>query len=185
MSQFNFLIAYYPGPKVLLPDTLSRLPGVKPLHESKKRFRNRFRTMIPKNKIESHLLQDLQNNDGKGDSLFTISYEIALIDAIHGANKENETAQKMIISLQDLLNQWWPISRKTDFSLLTMNIFYLEILRCSHSSRPAGYPGRVRTLDFLQRSYVWPRMTNFVAKFVKAYASAFGQRPLACHCPIF
>ena len=30
LSQFNFVISYRPGSKALLPDTLSRLPGLKP-----------------------------------------------------------------------------------------------------------------------------------------------------------
>ena len=49
----------------------------------------------------------------------------------------------------------------------------LEIVYCSHSSSPAGHPGRVETLDLLQRTYWWPRITQFVANFVKVCAPCF------------
>ena len=46
----------------------------------------------------------------------------------------------------------------------------LEIVYCTHSSGPASHPGRVKTLDLVQRTYWWPQMSQFVADFVRGCA---------------
>ena len=51
LSQFNFVISYRPGSKALIPDTLSRLPGLKPKDASDERLQQRFRAMIPEDKV--------------------------------------------------------------------------------------------------------------------------------------
>jgi len=42
-----------------------------------------------------------------------------------------------------------------------------------HSSGPAGHPGRVKTLDLLNRTYWWPGISQFTATFIKDCALCF------------
>ncbi|KAI0999591.1 hypothetical protein K3495_g8604 [Podosphaera aphanis] len=44
----------------------------------------------------------------------------------------------------------------------------IQILYRTHSSGPAGHPGRTKARDLIARSYWWPRMTYDVRNFVKA-----------------
>ena len=48
----------------------------------------------------------------------------------------------------------------------------LEVVHRTHSSGPAG-PGRVKTLDLLNRTYWWPGIAEFTATFVQNCALCF------------
>jgi Integrase zinc binding domain/Integrase core domain len=47
----------------------------------------------------------------------------------------------------------------------------LQILYRTHSSAPGGHPGRVRTIDLLNRNYWWPGMTTAARKFCQGCLS--------------
>ena len=193
LSQYNFIITYRPGLNAIIPDTLSRLPGLQPKDDSDERLRNRFRALIPEHKVHPDLLHNLLNKDENIDHLSTISHETSLSQAISQAYKQSEIAKSMIDSLQDTTKRRWPGRLRTllrkdkvEFKINTGLVYFrqrlfvpdyenlrLEIVRRSHSSGPAGHPGRVKTLDLLQRSYWWPQMTQFVADFVKGCALCF------------
>lgn len=49
----------------------------------------------------------------------------------------------------------------------------LEVVHRTHSSGPAGHPGRVKTLDLLNRTYWWPGISQFTATFVRDCALCF------------
>jgi len=49
----------------------------------------------------------------------------------------------------------------------------LEVAHRTHSAGPAGHPGRVKTLDLLNRTYWWPGMSQFIATFVRDCALCF------------
>ena len=59
LSNFNFVITYRPGSKATIPDALSRLPGLKPKDASDERLLHRNRTLIPKDKIDPSILEQL------------------------------------------------------------------------------------------------------------------------------
>ena len=41
-----------------------------------------------------------------------------------------------------------------------------EICRAHHDAKPAGHPGRAKTLGLIQRSYTWPSITSMVNRYV-------------------
>lgn len=196
LSQFNFIISYRPGSKALLPDTLSRLPGLKPIDPLDERLQQRFRALIPSHKAHRDLKQDFLKKSTKlpdnenVDLIATLSNEIALIDVIYEVYEENKTAREMVICLKDSSRRIWskPLKRilmkdMSEFKLNNGLIYFrnrlfapdhkelrLLIVQRTHSSGPAGHPGRVKTLDLLQRTYWWPQMTKFVANFVRGCA---------------
>lgn len=198
LSQFNFLVTYRPGLKAIILDTLSRLPGLKSENSSDERLQNRFRTMIPIDKSSKDMQRELyQVSPEPGskdvDSLATISPEIALIDVLYQAYKINVTARRMVESLKDHTKRRWLVSLrkflrrdKMEFKLNNELIYFrnrlfvpdhedlrLVIVHRTHSSGPAGHPGRLKTFDLLQRTYCWPRMSQFVADFVRGCALCF------------
>ena len=173
LSQFDFTITYRPGSNALIPDTLSRLPGLQPKDSSDERLRNRFRSIIPEQKVNPNLFQSslrLENND---DSLNIPSRDISLIDLIHQAYRENKSAKAIVKSLHNISERRWPkalrsIIRKDKIEFKVNNglayfrdrLFVpdnenlrLEIVHRCHSSGPAGHPRRVKTLDLIQRTY--------------------------------
>ncbi len=42
------------------------------------------------------------------------------------------------------------------------------VIKGIHESPPGGHTGRTSTYDRVSRHYYWPRMTDFIAKFVKS-----------------
>ena len=44
----------------------------------------------------------------------------------------------------------------------------LQVLYRTHASGPGGHPGRVKTIDLLNRSYWWPGMTVATRSFCNA-----------------
>ena len=43
-----------------------------------------------------------------------------------------------------------------------------QVIYRTHSSSPEGHPGRTKTLDLLNRTYWWPRISRDVAAYVRA-----------------
>src|SRR5579871_816993 len=43
----------------------------------------------------------------------------------------------------------------------------LQIMARTHSSAPAGHPGRNKTANLLARSYFWPGLTKDVIQYVR------------------
>ena len=206
LSQFNFVISYRPGSKALLPDTLSRLPGIKPEDASDERLRNRFRAMIPRHKVASDIQLDFIKESEMPDfhcikTITTISPQISLIDAINQAYRENDIAKTMINYLQDSSKRTWlrslqNVLRKdiAEFKLTNGLIYFRNrlyapdqkelrtmIVHRTHSSGLTGHPGRVKTLVLIQRTYRWPQRSKFVAEFVKGCALCCRTKPPPCH----
>ena len=172
---------------------MSRLPGQQPKNDSDERLQHRFRTLIPEHKVHPDILHSLLNKNQVVDHISAISHETSITEAISLAYENNDIAKLIILSLQDTSKPWWPgplrlllRKDKVEFKINAGFVYFrkrlfvpdyenlrLEIVHRSHSSGPAGHPGRVKTLDLLQRTYWWPQMTQFVADFVKGCALCF------------
>ena len=109
---------------------------------------------------------------------------------IHVAYEMNLAAKKIVSALKNMNISRWPTSirrlirkDKVDFKLVNGLAYFrdrlfvpdhdklrLEVVYRTHSSGPGGHPGRVKSLDLLQRCYWWPGMSKFVTEFVKGCA---------------
>ncbi|EAQ90430.1 hypothetical protein CHGG_03079 [Chaetomium globosum CBS 148.51] len=199
LSQFNFQITYRPGSKATLPDALSRLPGSQPAGMDDERLQYRKRTVLPAEKVHPTILEQLlddarENNDS--DLVATLTAEpdnIALIDLIREGYDNDSTAQAMVTALQTPGARRWPKALrralrcdKSECKIIDGLIYFrgrlfvpdhtglrLAVAHRTHSSGPAGHPGRVKTIDLLNRSYWWPGLSRFAADFVKGCALCF------------
>jgi RNase H-like domain found in reverse transcriptase/Reverse transcriptase (RNA-dependent DNA polymerase)/Integrase zinc binding domain/Chromo (CHRromatin Organisation MOdifier) domain len=199
LSQFNFVIVYRPGSKATLPDALSRLPGLKPADADDERLRHRNQVVLPPEKLDPSILEELLAESRKwGDAEFVAALDPeiktkSLEELVRTAYQENELARDIIAALRDRETRRWPkpirkILRcdKSECSIVDGLMYFrnrlfvpdslglrLEVVHRTHSAGPAGHPGRVKTLDLLNRTYWWPRMSQFTATFVKDCALCF------------
>jgi hypothetical protein len=197
LSQFDFRIVYRPGSKAARPDALSRRPGDRPAKAdlNDDRIKNRLRVVLPPERFDAEALSELLQEIGQDNELSTASIDIILpamnkpIDElIDQAYTRSELATTMLSSLRDPLVRNWPRAiRKelrismVDCKIVGNRVYYrdrlfappddelrTQILYRTHSSGPAGHPGRVKTLDLITRDYWWPRMSRDVEEYVKA-----------------
>ena len=199
LSQFNFVITYRPGSKAILPDALSRLPGSKPAGADDDRLRHRQQIMIPHDKVDPTILEELfHNSRNSNDSDFVAALDPAaeekpLEELIRQAYQDDELARDMVAALRERKLRRWPrhVRKKlrcdmSECALVDGQIYFrkrlfvpdapgvrLEVVHRSHSSGPAGHPGRVKTLDLLNRSYWWPGISKFAATYVRDCALCF------------
>lgn len=192
LSQFNFTITYRPGTKATIPDALSRLPGLKPKNASDERLLHRKRILIPHDKVDPSILEQmLAESREAGDAEFVAVSELEpeikpLYDLIRDAYKNDPIAQDIVANLLDASVRRWPKPlrkflrcEKSECKLVDGLLYFrnriwipdtpglrLEVAHRTHSAGPAGHPGRVKTVDLLNRSYWWPGMSRFVAEFV-------------------
>jgi hypothetical protein len=153
--------------------------------------------LLPEYRFEPRVLEDLlQEVDTKAaKNLAAGLIELVIPDLdkpidelIARAYDRCETIQKMLRALQDPQVRNWPKPlRKSlriamqDCEIHAGRIYYKErillpwddklktqVIYRTHSTRPGGYPGRVKTLDLVSRSYWWPRISRDIETFVQA-----------------
>jgi hypothetical protein len=193
ISQFNFRIVYRPGAKAVRPDALSRKPGDRPAKTDvdDDRIKNRERTLLPADMWDEETLRELrQDNDLTAAPIDVImpAMNKPIDDIIDRVYKDSEIAAEMAEAIQNPKITRWPKKLRkelrismTDCRLQSGRIWYrdrlfvppddelhIQILYRTHSSGPAGHPGRVKTLDLITREYWWPRMSRDVEEYVKA-----------------
>src|SRR5271170_1373514 len=185
LSQFNFIITYRPGTKATIPDALSRLLGVAPANTNDERLRHRDRVVLLPKKIDPTILEELlsESRDQSIEDFIAVMNpepeQKHLKELIKNTYKENELARNILAALRERDGpkaRRWPKQirkllrcDKSECSIINGLIYYrnrvfvpnlpelrLEVIYRTHSSGPAGHPGRVKTLDLLNRTYWWP-----------------------------
>ncbi|KAI0993053.1 hypothetical protein K3495_g15131 [Podosphaera aphanis] len=176
LSRFNFRIVYRPGTVNSRADALSRRPQDAPTDIEDDRLLARRIPQIP-------------------DSKFDTSYRLCTLDVSRSIDDLIDEAYKksalMIATLEDLTDQkkrrWSPMVAKVlriafaECKVVANRVYFrerllippddeqlqLQILHRTHNSFPAGHPGRVRTIDLLNRSYWWPGMNKAARIYCK------------------
>lgn len=98
---------------------------------------------------------------------------VEILDLIRQGQEEDEELQELkekIGTTEEVDN----ISLRTDGLLLFDERLYvpnndtlkLKIIRSRHDHPTAGHPGRTKTLQLIRRDYYWPRITDFVDRYV-------------------
>ena len=150
--------------------------------------------------ILEQLLDNVREN-GDPDLVATLGHlatlttepdNTALIDLIREGYNDS-TAQAMITALQTPDERRWPKALrralrcdKSECRIVDGLIYFrdrlfipdhaglrLIVAHRTHSSGPAGHPGRVKSIDLLNRSYWWPGLSRFVADLVKGCELCF------------
>jgi transposase InsO family protein len=194
LSQFNFKIVYRPGTKAVRPDALSRKKEDRPTGSDADddRVQARQKTLLAPDMFDPTAYEQLLENDGTE----LVARPIELVpdtdrpidELIHDVYQENDFAQRMISCLRDPDCRQWPkdIRRELriafgDCRVHENRVYYrdrlyipddnalrIQIIYRTHSSGPGGHPGRTKTVDLMNRTYWWPRMSADVREYVRA-----------------
>lgn len=192
LTRFNFRITYRPGNLATLPDALSRKPEDVPQNEDDDRLRNRERALIPPERFDPRILEELgwQPEDGEdGVKLFEIDVSRHIDDLIEEMYEASPLLQQAAEAIRDPSCRAWPTRIRKRFpipfaecTLRGRRIYFrdrlvvdpldeamhLQLIHRAHASGPAGHPGRTKTVDLLNRQYWWPGMAKAVRVYCKA-----------------
>ena len=197
LSQFNFRIIYRPGSKAIRPDALSRKPEDRPCwtDPSDDRVKYRKRCILPESVFNPEALTNLREKVDGMDPMVAAPMGMILPDMgrpidelIDAAYASSELVETMRTALRDSHIRRWPRTIRKDLrismadcTVVDNRVYYrdrlfvppnaalqTQIIFRTHSTGPAGHPGRTKTLDLVSRDYWWPRMSKDVATFVRA-----------------
>lgn len=191
LSQYNFRIVYRPGNKAIRPDALSRRHEDRPSssNPNDERLKNRERTLLPADKFDIDLYNELTSEVTLAPADLLVPMEDKPIDElVTDAYARSAMAADLILTVENPLATKWPKEYRQmmrvalqDCRVLEGKLYYrdklwippddelkVQIIYRTHSSGPAGHPGRTKTIDLLSRSYWWPQMHQEVAAYVQA-----------------
>jgi hypothetical protein len=167
LSQFNFKIVYHPGTAGGKPDALTRQSGDLPKEGDDRSLENQMTIIKPENIL--HVLATTSSDQSDIlptlSQLFCEAYDIdPFLNKVLNMLK-NGTKQCKDITLAEceehdnlLLYQWqiWV----PDYEPLK-----LHLMQQHHDTLTAGYPGRLKKLEYLLRTYTWPKMHADVDRY--------------------
>lgn len=181
LSRFNFQIIYRPGAANARPDALSRKPEHMPRDVKDDRLRNRRRPLIAPDKFDPETF-------GEEIQLFAIDTSRHTEDLITDSYASSAFMASVMKALKSAGVRAWPSAIKqrlrvafAECKLTAGRVYYrdrlmidpddvdlhLQLIHRTHSSAPGGHPGRVKTLDLMNRVYWWPGMSVAVRAFCK------------------
>ncbi len=178
LSDFRFQITYRPGKKAIIPDTLSRQPGVAPADAydiTDDRVAHRYRTLLPPERWAPPLRLCALDTSQPIDALIDEAYNTSrLIKDMLKALENPHTKRfgplirkEIRVAKADCKTIQGRIYIKERLFIPQDEALRLQILHRTHSSAPGGHPGRFKTYDLLRRTYFWPRLSRDVATFVQ------------------
>lgn len=185
LSRFNFTIKYQSGKKADRPDALSRLPGTRPESKSDltdERINHRYQTVLPESKRDPDFVLTASSLSlrGLGDEPVD-----ELIDRVYATSG---TVAEMIQIITAKKKKKWPKSLRSELrhiplgecTVLRERIYCkgrlflpqseevaLQLIYRSHNTTAAGHPGKSKTAELVRRSYIWPRMHQDIARYVR------------------
>lgn len=181
LNDFRFQITYRPGQQAVVPDALSRRPGDKPANSNDitdDRVANRSRTLLPPERWADQspqpaLLRSMLDDEPIDNVIDRVYQGSRLADTIIATLNDPEARRfpgwvrkRFRVAMADCKAQRGRIYVKDRLYVPEDAAARVEIIHRTHSSAPAGHPGRFKTWDLLKRSYFWPRMSRDVATFV-------------------
>jgi len=196
LAQFNFRIVYRPGSKATRPDALNRKSEDRPAKADPEddRIKNRQRCILPQHCFDPALFSTFTHFPSDSSlklapiDIILPSTDKPIDEIVNAAYNRSPMAVEMLAALRDQQCHAWPDTWRRelrismeDCKIVGNHIYYrdrlfappddelrTQIIYRSHSSGPAGHPGRVKTLELVSRTYWWPRMSQDVAEFVRA-----------------
>jgi hypothetical protein len=168
LSQFNFKIVYRPGPAGGKPDALTRRSGDLPNEGDDCSLENQMTIIKPENILHA-LAMTASNQPDTSPTLSQLFHKAYDTDPFPKVLEmlKNGTKQCKDITLAEceehnnlLLYRWqiWV----PDYEPLK-----LHLMQQHHDTLTAGYPGRSKTLEYLSRTYTWPKMHADVDRYTR------------------
>jgi hypothetical protein len=192
LSRFNFRIVYRPGKQGTKPDALSRKAEDRPASSkdlSDDRISHRLQQVLKDHNLSPGMIPDKDPKSIPLTSLMIYALDLTtpIDDLITSVYKHNHQTQDMLEALKNPEQRHWPgkLRKELRFAMseckvIENKIFFrdrlfipddkelkLQIMTRTHSSAPAGHPGRTKTTSLLIRSYFWPGLTKDVAQYVR------------------
>jgi hypothetical protein len=174
-AEFNFRITYKPGNKKVRPDALSRRGQDRPTkaNPNNDRIKNQERRVLGPEIFDKTIWAKFPNADNLTAApaeLILPNDAISLNKLINYAYGRSETAGIAIAALKNPAIQKWLKSIKHEINfaisdcriynnriyykyqlfILADNEFKMQIVYRTHSSSPAGHPGRIKTIELVR-----------------------------------
>ena len=183
LSRFNFRIVYRPGSANARADALSRKPEHMPQGIEDDRLRNRKRPLIQPGRFDPETFSLSQLH------LFQLDVSRHIDDLLTEMSENSAILQGMMTALAEPGARAWPRELKqrlripfAECRVVAGKVYWrdrlvidpddaniqLQLIHRTHASGPGGHPGRVKTLDLMNRKYWWPGMSIAVRTYCNA-----------------
>lgn len=173
LSRFDFKIHYRPGRLGTKPDALTRRSGDLP-SAGDPRIETRNQVVLKPYQIAQSHLCPVEVTEEEDEEV-----EPTLAEAISTAYENDGFAQEILRLLRDGVTQSKKITlsecESREGQLWYQGRLYvpdnekLRVRLCEahHDAPAAGHNGRTKTLELIRRSYFWPQMRKFIARYVR------------------
>ena len=155
LADYNFNLTYRPGAQQAKADALSRREELKP--------------EVPPNTAEEWLRPLLDPTRIMIASVSTV--EFTWLDEIRRETATEEYAQNKIRETQNSGSRKYTIQdgtlKKGEATYLPENLRLRATQEC-HDALESGHKGVAKTLELLKRDFFWPKMEDYVARFVES-----------------
>jgi hypothetical protein len=187
LSRFNFRIVYRPGAANARPDALSRKPEHMPQGVTDDRLRNRKRPLIDPDRFDPLTFDERESLFGM--RLLQLDVSRHIDDLLTDMYASSRPLQAVMRALADPGARAWPKQLKQQLRVPYAECravagkayfrdrliidpedtdMHLQLIHRTHASGPGGHPGRVKTLDLMNRKYWWPKMSIAVRSYCNA-----------------
>lgn len=157
LASFNFEIQYRPGKNAGKPDALSRRPDHIPIDEPERRQR----IFSPEQFVLARQIVHADN-------------EQSIVGSIKDAMKNDARAQNVLRYLdtggkneKDFAKDGEFLRHKGKMYVPSDSDIKKRLLELYHDSKLAGHKGQKATMERISRYYWWPRMGDFVNRYVE------------------
>jgi transposase InsO family protein len=183
LSRFNFRIVYRPGSANARPDALSRKPEDMPQGIEDDRLRNRKKPLI-----DPLCFDPVSFAEGNEMRLCQLDVSQHIDDLLTNMYNASPLLKSVVIAVSNRVLRAWPRGLKkklripiAECRVIEGKVYYrdrliidpddgnmhLQLIHRTHASGPGGHPGRLKTIDLMNRRYYWPGMTQAVRTYCK------------------
>jgi hypothetical protein len=169
LSRFNFRIVYRPGAANARPDALSRKPEDMPSDVKDDRLRNRKKALIDPSCFDPVTFPEAEDL-----RLFQLDTTRHIDDILTDMYSRSAMLQEVMMALTDPEIREWPKQLRKQLRIpfaecrtVAGKAYYrdrlmidpddsnvqLQLIHRTHASSPGGHPGRVKTIDLMNRRY--------------------------------
>jgi hypothetical protein len=174
LSQFNFKIVYRPGTAGGKPDALTRRSGDLPKEGDDRSLENQTTIIKPENILHASAATPSNQPD------IPPALDAPTLNRLfHEAYATDPFPNKVLQMLRDGTKQCKDITlaeceERNNLLLYRRQIWVpdyeplrLHLMQQHHDTPTAGHPGRSKTLEYLSRTYTWPKMRADVDRYTR------------------
>ena len=166
LLEFNIRVIFRLGPRNAKADTLTRLPGSRPVNTEDERVQHQRQTILTPDRLEL-------------DGITISAVEDPIFHRIAEANRTNEDIADMRQAITEgkqslgfLKLQYYTVHNGVLYyknRLIVPQYMQVELIREAYDQPLCGHPSIHRTCELLKREYYWVAMKKIVARYVRNY----------------